>query len=377
MPQVEFLQQLNEQLQKKLPFVGYRKPDESNLMGLLQSNSDVFSSSNFSESGFVFSPFDSSRKNVLIPSEISEVIEASFESQNLSIKSHKSKVEIGGVDDLKANHINLVEKGMLAIKDNQFKKVVLSRVETVQISEENPIAIFTDLLQLYPSAFVYVWYHPKVGLWLGATPETLLKVKGLRFNTMALAGTQPYIDTEDIVWDKKNLTEQKLVVNFIEEELETVVDTFYVSPPQTIRAGNLLHIKSDISGVLKSDTKNLQHLIGSLHPTPAVCGLPKNEAKEFIIKNEGYEREFYAGFLGELNTVKTNSRNTNHRNVENNAYAAVTKQSYLYVNLRCMQLKNYQAHIYIGGGITKASIPEKEWEETVNKAQTMLKVFGG
>ena len=87
-----------------------------------------------------------------------------------------------------------------------------------------------------------------------------------------------------------------------------------------------------------------------LHPTPAVCGLPKEEAKQFILDNELYNRDFYTGFLGELN---------------------LKGQTNLYVNLRCMQLKDNRISIYVGGGITADSNAENEWEETVIKAKVM------
>ena len=104
-------------------------------------------------------------------------------------------------------------------------------------------------------------------------------------------------------------------------------------------------------------------------------GFPKAEAKDFILKHENYNREYYTGFLGELNLKQTTTRNTNRRNVENNAYSVIKTQSNFYVNLRCMQLKDKSANIYVGGGITKDSNPEKEWEETVNKTTTINAVL--
>lgn len=112
-----------------------------------------------------------------------------------------------------------------------------------------------------------------------------------------------------------------------------------------------------------------------MHPTPAVCGLPKDISKAFILKNENYNREFYTGFLGELNIKERKSRNVNRHNIENDAYASVKNVSNLYVNLRCMQLVNNHAIVYIGGGITKDSIPEKEWEETVSKSQVIKSIL--
>jgi isochorismate synthase len=91
-----------------------------------------------------------------------------------------------------------------------------------------------------------------------------------------------------------------------------------------------------------------------LHPTPAVCGLPKDKSKAFILDNENYDRTFYTGFLGELN---------------------VEDQTDLFVNLRCMEISGSQAHLYMGCGITKESIPEKEWEESCNKSATMKRVL--
>ena len=82
--------------------------------------------------------------------------------------------------------------------------------------------------------------------------------------------------------------------------------------------------------------------------------------KIFILENENYNREYYTGFLGELNKKSIKKKKL---------------KSDLYVNLRCMQIKNQQAFIYMGCGITKDSNPEKEWEESVNKSMTMKKIL--
>jgi isochorismate synthase len=147
-----------------------------------------------------------------------------------------------------------------------------------------------------------------------------------------------------------------------------------MSDVETVRAGNLLHLKSRIKCVINQNA-DLKSVINALHPTPAVCGFPKKEAKEFILKHENYQRGFYTGFLGELNIKESKTRNTNRRNVENNAYAVVKTNSNFYVNLRCAQIKDEKAIIYVGGGITKDSNAQKEWEETINKTKTIVKVL--
>ncbi len=371
----DFFKRIETQYNHKLPFVVYRKPNEHQVNALLQETNDLHFTSDFSEKGFVFSPFDAAEETVLIPLEGAKSIHANaIASETISNLLKKKRSHINENLKEKEQHINLIKKGVEAISNKQFKKVVLSRQETVTISDPNPIAILKNLLNTYASAFVYCWYHPKVGLWLGATPETLIKIEGNQFSIMALAGTQDYKDTLDVVWQDKEKQEQQFVTDFIIDNLKPVVESFKVSDVETVKAGNLLHLKTMISARLKSES-NLREIISVLHPTPAVCGLPKQDTKQFILDNEHYDRTFYTGFLGELNMeTKLQSRSAK-RNIENRAYTIKRKSTRLYVNLRCMQLKNAEAIIYVGGGITKHSNPESEWEETVSKSLVIKHVL--
>jgi isochorismate synthase len=376
MIQEELFTTIETQYNSQLPFVGYRHPNDSCLKAILQQDSAIHAVNDFTESGFVFSPFDSAQDTILFPLEQSRTIscEYLFSSEISIIQDLASKrKDYNNSENAYEQHFKLVEKGIKATNDGSFEKVVLSRVEAVPISEETPIEIFESLLKTYPTAFVYVWYHPEIGLWLGATPETLLNVEGQRFKTMSLAGTKKYDDSTEAPWGTKEIHEQQIVTDFIVNNLADFVKNIHVTDPMTIKAGQLLHLQSKISGILKSG--QLKSVLETLHPTPAICGLPKAEAKNFILENENYNREFYTGFLGELNIKTSKSRNTNRRNVENNAYSTVKTASELFVNLRCMQLKNKQALVYVGGGVTKDSNPELEWEETVNKTQTMMSVL--
>ena len=365
----DFFSNLEHHFRSNLPFVAYRKPNDSSVNGLLQNTKTLFSTQNFTESGFVFSPFSDSHTTVLMPLEQCKSLSCTLEVE-ASNNYYQNRVE--GIAHNKKQHLNLVQKGIDAIKNAQFQKVVLSRCEIVDVSENQSISVFKRLLQTYSTAFVYCWFHPKVGLWLGATPEILLSVSGSRFKTMALAGTQAFKDSLDVNWATKEQEEQEFVTNYIEAKLKPFVGALKVSEPTTVKAGNLLHLQSNISGTFNTD---LQTVLKHLHPTPAVCGLPVKKAKTFILETESYDREYYTGFLGELNLKETTSRNTNRRNVENNAYSSVKTVSHLFVNLRCMQINNNQALIYVGGGITKDSNPEDEWQETVSKAETMKRVL--
>lgn len=336
---------IKAQFKKQLPFVAYKKPNETFISAYLQETDKLFFTDKLSESGFVFAPFDGKEKVILIPEKYSEFITEDFIfNEELTFKTQFK-------DDFssKENHIKLVEKAINAINNNQFKKVVVSRKELVQLPNFDLITVFEKLLNLYTNAMVYVLYHPKVGLWFGATPETLLKVKDNQFETMSLAGTQSYKGATNVTWQQKEIEEQQFVTDYIVGNLKPTVKSLFASKTETIKAGNLLHLKTKISGELKD---NSLELISKLHPTPAVCGLPLETSRDFILENEDYKRSFYTGFLGEINT-----------------------DSNFYVNLRCMEIKDNKAIVYVGGGITKNSKPLKEWEETVAKTRVMKKVL--
>ncbi len=367
----DFFKSIETQYKAQLPFVVYRKPRESQVKGQLQQNADLSFVKDFTETGFVFAPFDDSKDSVIFPLDSATVLTVNYvvpqvESKNKSIDSLSSEAQ--------QYHINLVNKGIEAINTDALKKVVLSRQESVKLKDSDPIIIFKKLLNNYNLAFVYCWFHPKVGLWLGATPETLMKINGNTFSIMALAGTKEFQGTLDVAWDEKEQLEQKIVTDFIVENLNPLVDTFNISEIETVKAGNLLHLKTMISAQLKTNS-TIKQLISALHPTPAVCGYPKLVAKEFILQHENYNRAYYTGFLGELNVKTTVAPRTSKRNIENRAYTISKKSTQLYVNLRCMQLKDSKAIIYIGGGITTNSNPEAEWDETVSKSLVIKKVL--
>lgn len=337
---------------KKLPFVVYRKPNTTILKGWFQKNDVLYTSKKHTKSGFIFAPFDDKNSAILLP-----VDQSIFKQEEIKLSSnliYKNNISLLNAT-LEETHISIVKKGVKAIENGLFKKVVLSRKEEVNLTEFNSIEVFKRLLINYPNAFTYIWFHPKIGMWLGATPETLVKINGNNFKTMSLAGTQVYKGTNNVSWQPKEIEEQQFVTNYITDKLSNVCKKLETSDVETVKAGNLLHLRTLISGEISTETSTL---IKKLHPTPAVCGLPLETSKEFILKNENYNRSYYTGFLGELN-LKEDNKNT----------------SELFVNLRCMEVKDNTAFIFVGGGITKSSNPISEWKETVAKTKTMKKVL--
>lgn len=345
---------VQNQLAQKLPFVLYCKPNSEEIIGLFQQNDTVYKVEDYTEKGFVFASFDGNQ-TYIIPENQSEIMRFVWDKKEFSFPEKEVLV---ADESEKKEFENLVAKGIQGIKNQEFKKVVLSRKETVDLVDFDLETTFEKLVQLYPTTFVYCFFHPKLGTWLGATPEQLLKANDSVFETIALAGTQKANDSSAIIWKQKEKEEQQFVTDYIVNKLKNVASDVLVSEPYSIQAGSIWHIKTDISGVFNLGS-SLQQVVSLLHPTPAVCGLPKEDSKAFILENEKYDRTFYTGFLGELNSSLTNE----------------TQSSDLFVNLRCMQIVENKALLYMGCGITKDSIPEKEWEESSNKSVTMKKVL--
>ena len=90
------------------------------------------------------------------------------------------------------------KKAVDAIENRSFNKVVLSREEIIDLPNFDLVSQFEKLVNSYPTAFTYCWFHPKIGLWMGATPEQLLKANGNEFQTVALAGTQLFQNQEKV-----------------------------------------------------------------------------------------------------------------------------------------------------------------------------------
>lgn len=376
----EFFQLVREHSQEAKPFVIYRKPAENRVNALLQRDKTPHKTKDHTESGFVFAPFNSEADSFLIPGDNSDQYEFEYLAEG-SLDDRDPDDVTGNFDfelmeEDQKQHENLVQKGIDAIKQGDLKKVVLSRSEKVELYDPDALRIFKNLLQKYPQAFVYIWFHPETGYWLGATPETLLSTERTKFKTMALAGTQLYKGKVDVTWGRKEAEEQQFVTDYILDSLNSIesIEGISTSDPYSARAGNLLHICTDITGRLSS-LDHLSELIKTLHPTPAVCGLPKQKALNFILNNEAYSREYYAGYLGELNMKTESKRNSNKRNQENQQFASISKKTALFVNLRCMKIKDGNARIFVGGGITADSNAADEWMETVNKSQTMKAVL--
>ncbi|MAP53866.1 isochorismate synthase [Altibacter sp.] len=344
-------EKLEEQYRKKLPFVLYALPDSETVVAYFQRDAQLHHTENFTEKSFVMAPFDFKDRNCCIPESESERFETPMPREHAALKD----ISVPDTAEEMNRHEQLVEKALQAIRNHKAEKIVVSRKKVIALSGFNASEVFKRLFSLYPKAFRYLWYHPETELWCGATPEILVKTEKNSFTTMALAGTQKYSAKTPIYWNEKEIEEQQIVTDAITNSLQKVTDVLKVSKAYTHAAGTLAHLRSDVTGILKGGKATLQTITKALHPTPAVCGTPKQFARDFIKEHEQYDREFYTGFLGPI--------------------CGDDKCSVLYVNLRAMKIAGTTATLYAGGGITKGSVPYAEWQETQFKLQTMLQVL--
>ena len=256
------------------------------------------------------------------------------------------------------------------IQQGEFSKIVLARQAREPMKAGlSPLQLFLKACQAYPRLFIALISTRRGGTWLMSTPEILLSGKEKEWSTMSLAGTMrltgqqlnfdvppsieghstPAHGNPDIRWGIKDIQEQRFVSTYITECLERYATSLHEHGPYTMRAGDLVHLRSDFAFTLP-DCSHLGDLLQTLYPTPAVCGVPKDAARDFILRNEYAPRSYYSGFAGPL-------------------YPEAG--THLYVSLRCMRIDSDGYSLFAGGGLLADSVMKQEWEETEAKLHTM------
>lgn len=370
-------------LRDEMAFAVWRNPGQTAVSVIAQSNVKSQMKPDISQwKGFAFFPFDETQEGFCIAPESYYRFESGrkIHQQGIEIADFSAQDEIEPIDikhndfrsyfspentvkdDEEEDFCTMVSDAVSEIEAGNLQKVVLSRCKSLSLN--SPIGLVTLFLQLaakYPNAFISCVGIPDHGLWMGASPETLLQVRDKRFfHTVSLAGTQPVADTaaiQDIAWKHKEIEEQALVSRYIINCFKKIrLREYEENGPRTVRAGAMMHLKTDFN--VDMHAVNFPELgsvmLELLHPTSAIAGMPRTESLAYIQANENYKRDFYAGYLGPVN-------------LEN--------QTHLFVNLRCMQLLESKALLYAGAGITADSDPEKEWQETEIKCNTMMSVI--
>jgi isochorismate synthase len=370
---------LNTYLEEGKSVSLWRLPDhtEKNVIICSQAisiDADQFSIED-SQPGFIVSPFDRAAAKLFLPADIhlkinnGEITQlkgtpiSESLSKNPKLNLHYTKVSQPVTHQSTNHYQQLVADGVQAIENGLFEKVVPSRRQSFHIPDEIDILdVFDRLCQQHPQALITLVSTPQTGTWMGASPELLVNVNSKSiFKTSALASTQVYkpgTDLKTVLWNQKEIEEQALVSRYIINNCfkKIRVREYEEQGPKTFRAGNLLHLKTDFS--VDMTAINFMQLgtvmLRLLHPTSAVCGMPMEPALKFLQEREGYDRELYTGYWGPVN---------------------VDQETHIYVNLRCMRAGHEEAILYAGAGVTIDSNPALEWEETVNKMNTLRQVI--
>ena len=369
------------------PIAFYRSP-LSNEFNLILSFKPTLTLKKFElqelKEGFAFAPYNYGQENghfieadLRISFDFNETLvnwdESNSELTNkIETLSHEIYEELGEIfekplsherlsEQYESDYIKLVENCKEAINDGFFEKVVPARFKDIELGDSfNLISLLDDLTDAYPNAFVSFVSIPEVGSWIGATPELLIEREKNIFRTVALAATQrfdPDLDITDTAWNQKEIEEQTMVSRYIINCFKKIrLRDFHEKGPETIKAGNLLHLKTSFEVDMEATKfpELASVMLDLLHPTSAVAGMPKDPAREFLKIEENLNRSFYSGFLGPVN---------------------LDDRSSLYVNLRCMEINAEKARLYAGAGVTAHSNPQKEFDETEMKFNTLLNIL--
>lgn len=334
-------------------YVMFRYPDESKPhLWIQQSPIEQLYNWNLNKlEGYIFAPFAITEKTPILCIN-PEVKYEGFQAINKAYIQHKL-IEYPYKNNTQQTTFESYKKAfdtsVKQLNSNLLSKIVLSRTLSIP-SKINPLKAFENACDLYPNQYIALISSPISGTWLTITPEILFEANHKKCCTVALAGTIPLTQT---IWSNKNVKEQEIVLHYLSELLSSNVSDLHIGNKTFISAGNLQHQSTPIEFTLPTN-QSLGEIIALLHPTPAVCGYPKDLALDCIENVEQHPRRYYAGFSGIFN---------------------VCNQTKLYVTLRCMEWVKNGLLLYAGGGIMPNSQLDSEWEETILKLNTCQRVI--
>lgn len=271
-----------------------------------------------------------------------------------------ARVELCGPECWRA----MVERAIEAIRRGELAKVVLARA--VEIICHEPVSVERALRRLaedYPGCTLFAFGHGEA-VFLGATPERLVRLRGGRVETMALAGSirRGVTPEEDaalagtLLASAKDRQEHAVVVDEIREALAPLCRALAIpEEPSLLSVRNVHHLATPVVGELAGDHTVLE-LVEQLHPTPAVGGAPRANALAFIRAHEPVDRGWYAGPVGWVDRAG---------------------EGEFAVALRSGLIRGRTARLYAGCGILADSDPEAEYAESELKLQPLLRALEG
>lgn len=332
--EVNLQEEIRGAIDSRLCFYAYHLPGDL----MVSFGSSEGAVEGIGQPGFVISPF--------LPDHLSYTIPYAPTPRNNAQEQYPFPIASTSSEEYYAE-IDAIQQ---SIRGEEDQKIVAARVR-IEHARMDVAATFLKLTKSYPDAYVFCFSTPQTGCWIGASPELLLSSLQGKFTTMALAGTRPAYTPGP--WDLKNQREQQMVTDYVENCLKDNGLSVSVKGPSTRNAGSIEHICSDITATTTYkdfSTDNLIRLIGSLSPTPATAGVPKDLALRIITTQEKFKRAFYGGFCGPFRSVDDFT---------------------FFVMLRSGRVEVDRFALFAGGGITALSEKETEWEETEMKLDTL------
>ncbi|MYY05513.1 MULTISPECIES: isochorismate synthase [unclassified Streptomyces] len=272
----------------------------------------------------------------------------------------RESAELPPADDWKS----LVGRAVRRMREGAFEKVVLAREVRYVADRSFDVPAAVDRLgRAYPEATLFA-VRDSGFEFVGATPEYLVRLTGGTVHTLGLAGTTPRGATpeEDAAYERdltgsaKILHEHDVVVRMLREALTTDCADLTVAPsPTVLKLANVQHLSTPVQGKLAEDAPGILEFAERLHPTPALGGHPRAASLDWLAKNEGLDRGWYAGGVG---------------------WSDTSGQGEFAVAIRSALVHGNVASLYAGCGIVADSDPEEEYLETCAKLRPMLHALG-
>ena len=283
-------------------------------------------------------------------------------NQNGSQKNGQATLQVNVKEDSNAreNWVESILKAQQNIKTGRYDKIVLSRELEIELDGKvEPTRIVNHLRKEYPSCYTFLFRPDGKTSFLGSTPERLLSIRSNYILTEGLAGSisRGKTATDDTILEKqllnssKDIEEHNYVVRSIQERLLLFSDEVnFPKKPGIKKFTNVQHLYTPISAWMNKDY-NPFSILDKMHPTPAVGGFPTNQALGNIPELELYDRGWYAGPIGWINSKGRGE---------------------FVVSIRSGIIDEKDALFYAGCGIVEHSNPDSEWEETKLKFIPML-----
>jgi isochorismate synthase len=261
-----------------------------------------------------------------------------------------------------------VEECVRRIRTGRLRKVVLARSLVVDAGRElDPLRLARRLRAVEPTCFTFSVptaspgdARDGTGVLVGASPELLVRRAGRVVESTPLAGSAPRsgdpeadrASAEALRASAKEREEHGLVVEAVAEALRPYCEELAFDPePVLLETANVWHLATRFRGRLREPAPTALELVAALHPTPAVGGVPREEALRTIAELEPFERGAYAGPVGWMDA-------------EGDGEWAIA--------LRCAELTGRTARLFAGAGIVAGSLPEREVDETERKFRAFL-----